>query len=313
MDSFGRSVAWSEVSNLYNDIIDDNWFLMSSHAKVNLLTKFCFDINPEWEEELVECELNTQMIASHSVANRMNELEEDLMVKQAPNHNWIRDKGIYFRESKVHLARVHKASAEFGVNTLSYTTLESAMSEDVELLGLREVIENGSNQRIIEYLKVTYNSPRINGGRAILPEDLSVIDGCILVCERLWIPISRQSEAADLLHQGHRGVDKMIQRAAKGTCYWPGMCRSLELKRTTCEFCCTVAPMPARPGALPQMEPHLPFEMLTTDVGQLMNRKNFLAIADRFTGMVGMYDLKVGGTSQEIISHIPAFTRYFTD
>jgi hypothetical protein len=65
---------------------------MSSHAKVNLLTKFCFDVNPDWEEELLECELNTQKIAGQSVANRMNELEEDLMVKQAPHHNWIGEK-----------------------------------------------------------------------------------------------------------------------------------------------------------------------------------------------------------------------------
>jgi hypothetical protein len=29
--------------------------------------------------------------------------------------------------------------------------------------------------------------------------------------------------------------------------------------------------------------------------------------------MVGMYDLKLGGTSQEVISHIRSFTRYFTN
>jgi hypothetical protein len=90
-DSFGRSIAWSEVSNNYSDIIDDNWFLMQGHAKVELLTKFCYTVDSDWEDELIECEINTRMFTSHSVANRMNELEEDLMVKETPHHNWTRE------------------------------------------------------------------------------------------------------------------------------------------------------------------------------------------------------------------------------
>jgi hypothetical protein len=75
----------------------------------------------------------------------------------------------------------------------------------------------------MEYLKVTYKSPRIAGGRSIQPEDLSIVGGCVIVQERIWVPISMRDEAADLLHMGHQGVDQMIKRAARGTCYWPGM------------------------------------------------------------------------------------------
>jgi hypothetical protein len=172
----------------------------------------------------------------------MNKLEEDLIVKEKPHCNWSREKGVYFGDSKTHLVNVHNATATCDINTLTYTSIEEATSDDVELSGLREAIENGSTEQIIQYLKVTYRSPRIGGSRSIQPEDLSVVSRCVLVCERLWIPISRREEASDILHMGHHGVDHMIQRAARGTCYWPGMRRSLELKRTTCEYCCKNAP-----------------------------------------------------------------------
>jgi hypothetical protein len=61
------------------------------------------------------------------------------------------------------------------------------------------------------------------------------------------------------------------------------------------------------------MEPQLPYEMLTADIGHLKNGNNFLAIADRFLGVVEMYDLKASGTSHEIISHILSFTCYFSN
>jgi hypothetical protein len=86
---------------------------------------------------------------------------------------------------------------------LTYNSVETATTEEDELWVLKDVIENGSTARIQEYLKVTFNSPRIAGGRSIQPEDLSVIGGCIIVQERIWLPISMRSEAADLLHLCH--------------------------------------------------------------------------------------------------------------
>jgi hypothetical protein len=71
--------------------------------------------------------------------------------------------------------------------------------------------------------------------------------------------------------------------------------------------------MPVRPGPLPQMELWLPYEMLTADVGVLNNGKHFITITDRFSGLVAMYDLKIAGTSGEIIECIEKFiTNNFT-
>jgi hypothetical protein len=85
------------------------------------------------------------------------------------------------------------------------------------------------------------------------------------------------------------------------------MRKRLELTRTTCTFCCEHAPLNAKPGPLPQAHLRGPFEMISADVGQLANGHHFIAIADRFSSLVEMYDLVKTGTSSEVINAISKF------
>jgi hypothetical protein len=77
--------------------------------------------------------------------------------------------------------------------------------------------------QISAVLKESSSTPRINGGWSIKPADLSVVGGCVLVRDRLWIPPMLVDQAVDILHIGHKGVNMMMVRAAHGCCYWPGM------------------------------------------------------------------------------------------
>ena len=65
-------------------------------------------------------------------------------------------------------------------------------------------------------------NPKIGRGWNVTSIDLTTHEDCVIVQNRVWIPVGLQQEVAPILHLGHKCVDRMFKVASK-LCYWVGM------------------------------------------------------------------------------------------
>ena len=113
-------------------------------------------------------------------------------------------------------------------------------------------------------------------------DQLCVIDGVLMMKNRIIIPQTLRQEVLESLHAARQGVSAMIERA-KVTVYWPGISRDIQSARDNCSHCNRIAPSQAR---LPPVEPWIPtapFEAVACDYFYCKGYYYFVA-ADRLSG-----------------------------
>ena len=128
-----------------------------------------------------------------------------------------------------------------------------------------------------------------------LREDLHIVDGVIMMGNRVVIPKSIRAEILQSLHAAHQGVTAMKDRA-RCSIYWPGITKDIELTRDSCFHCNRCAPSQAK---LPPFEPHVPstpFEAIACDYFLYKGHYYFIA-ADRLSGWTEQSQIK-SGTSE---------------
>jgi hypothetical protein len=86
---------------------------------------------------------------------------------------------------------------------------------DHDMRILRDTIQNGDLRDIDACLQARFKKPIIGRGNSIEPEDLTVVEGCVVVCGKTWLPENLYEEALELLHMGHRGLDFMMSKSSK--------------------------------------------------------------------------------------------------
>ena len=188
------------------------------------------------------------------------------------------------------------------LSSISYERISRATQMDPTLRNLLSLLRNGNYEEITLALKDAGN-PKIGRGMAVNYQDLSVYRDCVMVQNRIWIPAALEQEVAAILHLGHKGVCNMI-RIASTLCYWKGITEDIKAVSTECDYCRKTAPLPPNDDHTPPLEAEYPGEMISIDVGQLPSGRNFLCIADRFSGYIWATQLRGAGESQEIISII---------
>ena len=67
-------------------------------------------------------------------------------------------------------------------------------------------------------------------------DDISVVDGLLVVGSRIIIPEVSRPQVLREIHEGHQGITKCMLRA-KSAVYWPGMYRAIENMVGTCGAC----------------------------------------------------------------------------
>jgi len=67
--------------------------------------------------------------------------------------------------------------------------------------------------------------------------ELAIAEGLLLRGNRLFIPLSLQSDILEKLHSGHQGMTKCRQRA-KDSVWWPGIRRDIDELVSKCSTCC---------------------------------------------------------------------------
>merc|ERR1711997_933912 len=113
---------------------------------------------------------------------------------------------------------------------------------------------------------------------------LSVLDGVIMMGERIVIPPSLRKEVLSHLHGAHQGVSQMTARA-QASVFWPGITSDIARTRDNCGTCDTIAPSQPSLEAAPPTIPAYPFEQICSDYFDLAGT-HYLVTVDGFTGWV---------------------------
>ena len=149
---------------------------------------------------------------------------------------------------------------------------------DSDMRDLITAISKGFNESVLERL------PAGLAGYWKYRHSLHVVDGVVMMGERIVIPPSLRQEVLDHLHGAHQGVSQMTGRA-QASFFWPGISSAIANKRHNCRTCDTVAPSQPPTDAIPPEIPTYPFEMVASDFFDLAG-SHYLVTVDRFSGWV---------------------------
>ena len=147
-----------------------------------------------------------------------------------------------------------------------------------------------STRNLIGAIKNGLNEMTVEDAKGSLAEywrhrhSLHVLDGVIMMGERIVIPPSLRKEVLAHLHGAHQGVSQMTARA-QASVFWPGITSDIARTRDNCGTCDTVAPSQPATDAAPPAVPTYPFELICSDYMDLQGT-HYLVTVDRFTGWV---------------------------
>ena len=109
---------------------------------------------------------------------------------------------------------------------------------------------------------------------------------------RIIIPPNLRQEVIHSLHSAHQGVGGMNERA-KASVYWPGITKDIERARASCSSCNRIMPSQARTPPVAPMIPSTPFEAIACDYFHFNGHYYFVG-ADRLSGWFEVQQIKVG-------------------
>merc|ERR1711860_27436 len=155
-------------------------------------------------------------------------------------------------------------------NMITWEMVKEATSQDETLQHLAKCIQMGSAEFPMPIR--AYQKWR---------NHLYIVDGIIMMGERIIVPTKLRPQILATLHAAHQGLNAMSQRAAD-TVFWPGISIDITRTREECVDCHRIAKSnPSEPPA--EIEhPEYPFQKLCADYFTHME-KNYLVIVDRYT------------------------------
>ncbi|CAD6198709.1 unnamed protein product, partial [Caenorhabditis auriculariae] len=110
---------------------------------------------------------------------------------------------------------------------LTNAVVQTATRQDKDLLHLMKFVRSG---------KFPTNIPPTLRSFASKRDDLNVVEGCLMIGERIVIPKTLQREVLQELHASHAGLDQM-KRLARSVAFWPGIDADCENFVRNCKAC----------------------------------------------------------------------------
>ncbi|MFH4976831.1 hypothetical protein AB6A40_003540 [Gnathostoma spinigerum] len=111
---------------------------------------------------------------------------------------------------------------------------------------------------------------------------LSMLDGCILLADRVVVPASLQQRVLRQLHSAHPGIVRM-KALARSLVYWPGLDKEIEQLVRHCDQCAAVAKSPVKTTLATWPMPTKPWSRVHIDYAGPFEGQYFLVVVDAFS------------------------------
>ncbi|EYB85899.1 hypothetical protein Y032_0289g1517 [Ancylostoma ceylanicum] len=152
-----------------------------------------------------------------------------------------------------------------------------------------EIKEATTNDRLLQLIKTyikekwpkSINNPEIQCfyNRR---DSLSMLNGCLLLAERVVIPKNLQQRVLRQLHHGHPGIVRM-KALARSYAYWPGIDKDVEDAVRRCTRCSSAAKSPVKTTLATWPIPKEPWTRVHIDYAGPFEGTNFLVVVDAYS------------------------------
>lgn len=141
-----------------------------------------------------------------------------------------------------------------------------------------------------------------------LKNSIYVEAGIILVEDKIIVPQTLRIEMIKLLHKGHVGISKTINKARK-LFYWPNMSFDITSFIKKCRVCEKYMPANFREPMMPHSTPRLRFNKVGTDILDFGNH-SYLVVIDYFSHWLELILLKDKTSDSVLNAFQDIFTRF---
>ncbi|CAD6190753.1 unnamed protein product [Caenorhabditis auriculariae] len=194
---------------------------------------------------------------------------------QADALSRMMQQGENLQDDDVVIAKVEVEVQEVLKNSLRRLPLTSAdvrteTSKDKDLQKLTKFVNSGSfPQKVPEKLR-SFSSKR---------EELNVVDGCLMVGDRVVIPEKLRGEVLRELHSSHAGMDHM-KRIARSIASWPGIDMDCENFVRSCRTCSLNSKTPRKVPLQPWPTPERVWQRIHIDYAGPDQGQWYLVVVD---------------------------------
>ena len=173
--------------------------------------------------------------------------------------------------------------------------IRAAGRADSVYVGLAKVVEDGfpASRHLTDPMLRDFWEVR---------DRLSSDHGLILMDRRIVVPQALRKRVLCCLHSAHQGLVGMKARANQSV-YWPDMDASMRNFRAACATCNFITPSQAREPITLAPSPEWPFQQIVMDL-LYVEHHTYLACADRFTGLLMLFQVEGGGQCQASYRHL---------
>lgn len=113
-------------------------------------------------------------------------------------------------------------------------------------------------------------------------ESLCIVDGCLLLADRLVIPKQYQKRCLEQLHRGHPGIARM-KAISRSFVYWPSLDHDIVHFVNACPHCASVARSPPHSPPVPWPKTAGPWQRVHIDFAGPVEGDHFLVVVDSFS------------------------------
>ncbi|KAA3677466.1 uncharacterized protein DEA37_0014526 [Paragonimus westermani] len=111
---------------------------------------------------------------------------------------------------------------------------------------------------------------------------LTVVDGCLMLADRIVIPQILRKRVIQMLHCAHPGITRM-KALVRSYAYWPGIDSDIESTVKSCEQCARAAKVPVKAELHSWPLPDGPWKRVHADFAGPLNDQYFLIRVDAFS------------------------------
>ena len=195
-----------------------------------------------------------------------------------------------------------------------HTLVSNLPMSDTRLKDVRSAtLEDPTHQQLTETVMAGWPRYRKDCNPLIsqywpLRDEIHVIDGIVLMGERIIIPISMRQEMLEKLHESHLGMDKCRARA-RAVMYWPAMSRDINELVAKCSTCMKYRRENTREPLISHEVPLRPWQKLGADIFDY-GGKAYLIVVDYFSKYPEVCALQ-GKSASAVIKHFKSvFSRH---
>ncbi|CAH8499886.1 unnamed protein product [Dicrocoelium dendriticum] len=140
-------------------------------------------------------------------------------------------------------------------------------------------------QQAIKYHTTQWPKDNLTGelhNLSLRKDELSVVNECLLLADRVVIPVELRQRILRQFHRGHPGISRM-KTIARSFVYWPNIDADLERLVKTCSRCALVSKSPRKTELASWPLPTKPWQRIHADFFGPVNGQHFLIVVDSYS------------------------------